>query len=112
MTTSSEARAVLVAAGSSERMGAAGERKPFLALTEASEPPRTVLDVVCSAFDAAASVAETVVVAHADDLAMAERVQAGAVGWSTYDRARADTRADGEAQMRAFWRHWAKAVTS
>ena len=47
-----------------------------------------------------------------DALAMAERVQAGAVGWSAYDRARGDTRADGEAQMRAFWRHWAKAVAS
>ena len=62
--------AVLVAAGSSERMGT-GERKPFLAIAG-----RTVLEHACAAFDAVAAVREIVLVVHADDLARAEELRA------------------------------------
>jgi 2-C-methyl-D-erythritol 4-phosphate cytidylyltransferase len=62
--------AVLVAAGSSERMGT-GERKPFLALAG-----RTVLEHACAAFDAVAAVREIVLVVHADDLARAAELRA------------------------------------
>ena len=57
------AAAVLVAAGSSTRMGAGGERKPFLPLGGA-----TVLELSCAAFAAVGSVAEMVVVGHPDDV--------------------------------------------
>jgi 2-C-methyl-D-erythritol 4-phosphate cytidylyltransferase/2-C-methyl-D-erythritol 2,4-cyclodiphosphate synthase len=60
------ALAVLVAAGSARRMGAAGPRKPFLDLAGA-----TVLERACAALSAAASVVEVVIVAHADDLELA-----------------------------------------
>ncbi len=52
---------VIVAAGTSTRMGA-GERKPFLELAG-----RTVLEHACAAFDAVAAVTAIVIVAHADD---------------------------------------------
>lgn len=69
---SSDAAAILVAAGSSSRMrvpgAAAGPRKPWLELAG-----RPLLAHVLGAFQAAPSVAEVVVVAHADDV---ERVRA------------------------------------
>jgi 2-C-methyl-D-erythritol 4-phosphate cytidylyltransferase len=56
--------AVIVAAGSSTRMGAAhGARKPLLPLAG-----RTVIEHACAAFDALPCVREIVVVAHADDV--------------------------------------------
>jgi len=61
------AAAVIVAAGSSTRMGS-GERKPLLLLRG-----RPVLEHACAAFDAAATVSEIIVVAHPDDLATIER---------------------------------------
>jgi len=55
--------AVLVAAGSSSRMGGGLGRKPFLVLEG-----RTVLEHACDAFDRSPSVVEIVVVGCADDL--------------------------------------------
>lgn len=60
------AAAVLVAAGSSTRMGA-GERKPFLRLAG-----RTILEHACAAFDACEAVHALVLVVHGDDV---ERVR-------------------------------------
>jgi 2-C-methyl-D-erythritol 4-phosphate cytidylyltransferase len=62
------AAAVIVAAGSSTRMGAGGAHKPLLALRG-----RPVLEHACAAFDAAATVKEVIVVAHPDDVALIER---------------------------------------
>lgn len=66
MTPTPPAAAVLVAAGSSTRMGA-GERKPFLRLAG-----RTVLEHACAAFDACSGVSAIVLVVHGDDV---ERVR-------------------------------------
>ncbi len=73
MTPSPTAAAVLVAAGSSTRMGASSVRKPFLELEG-----RTVLQHTCAAFDAAPSVVELVIVTHADDLERVQRLAAEA----------------------------------
>lgn len=62
------AAAVIVAAGSSTRMGAEGAHKPLLPLRG-----RPVLEHACAAFDAAATVGEVIVVAHPDDLSTIER---------------------------------------
>jgi 2-C-methyl-D-erythritol 4-phosphate cytidylyltransferase len=62
------AAAVIVAAGSSTRMGAGGARKPLMPLRG-----RPVLEHACSAFDAALTVSEIIVVAHPDDLPTIER---------------------------------------
>lgn len=62
---------MLVAAGSSTRMGARSERKPFLELDG-----RTVLQHAAEAFDRAPSVVELVLVVHADDLDRARRLAA------------------------------------
>jgi len=68
------AAAVIVAAGSSVRMGGAGgSRKPFLELGG-----RTVLELSCAAFQRATGLMELVVVAHEDDL---ERVR-GLIPWA------------------------------
>ncbi len=67
------AAAVIVAAGSSTRMGLGeGERKVFLDLEG-----RTVLERACEAFARSARVREIIIVAHADDCA---RVQAMSLG--------------------------------
>jgi 2-C-methyl-D-erythritol 4-phosphate cytidylyltransferase len=65
--------AVLVAAGSSTRMGPAtgGERKPFLELAG-----RTVLEHACAAFDTVPAVTALVIVAHAEDVERLERLSA------------------------------------
>jgi len=68
--TSLHVAAVLLAAGRSTRMGGE-ERKPFLELGGL-----TVLARCCEAFAAAPSVAETVVVASADDLSRVEAMVA------------------------------------
>jgi 2-C-methyl-D-erythritol 4-phosphate cytidylyltransferase len=78
---SATASVVIVAAGNASRMGAMSERKPFLLLDG-----RTVLEVACAAFDAAASVAELVIVAHPLDV---ERVQRMACESSALDKCRA-----------------------
>jgi 2-C-methyl-D-erythritol 4-phosphate cytidylyltransferase len=57
------AAAVVVAAGSSQRMGDAPARKPLIEIEG-----RSMLAHVCAAFDAAASIAEIVVVAHPEDV--------------------------------------------
>ena len=58
------AAAVIVAAGSSVRMGGAGgRRKPFLELGG-----RTVLELSCAAFQRASGVSELVIVAREEDL--------------------------------------------
>lgn len=62
------AAAVVVAAGSSARMGLApGERKPFIELAG-----RTVLEHACAALTAARGVTELVIVAREEDLARLE----------------------------------------
>jgi 2-C-methyl-D-erythritol 4-phosphate cytidylyltransferase len=61
---------VIVAAGSSERMGA-GERKPFLPLAG-----RTVIEHACAAFDAVPAVREIVVVVREDDRLRLEELRA------------------------------------
>ncbi|MCY2959342.1 MAG: 2-C-methyl-D-erythritol 4-phosphate cytidylyltransferase [Planctomycetota bacterium] len=74
--------ALIVAAGSSTRMGAgAGIRKPFLALGGL-----TVIEHACSAFDRVAAVTEIVVVGHADDL---DRLRALAASSSAMRKVRA-----------------------
>ncbi|MEW6072211.1 MAG: 2-C-methyl-D-erythritol 4-phosphate cytidylyltransferase [Planctomycetota bacterium] len=65
------ARAVIVAAGRSTRMGEGGVRKPFLDLDG-----RTLLEVGCAAFAAAQEVAEIVLVVHPSDRARAEALVA------------------------------------
>ncbi|MFT5052981.1 MAG: 2-C-methyl-D-erythritol 4-phosphate cytidylyltransferase [Chlamydiales bacterium] len=69
-STDAYASAVLLAAGSSTRMGLgrAGERKPFLKLAG-----RTLIEHAIATFAAAASVHQIVLVGHADDL---EAIQA------------------------------------
>jgi len=62
---------VLVAAGSSTRMGT-GERKPYLRLAG-----RTILEHACAAFDAVPAVSSIVVVARADDLERVEELSLG-----------------------------------
>ena len=66
-STPVHAAAVLVAAGSSTRMGGS-ERKPFLRLAG-----RTVLEHACAAFEAVEAVRELVLVARSEDL---ERIEA------------------------------------
>lgn len=71
MSSTYTAAAVLVAAGSSTRMGGGLVRKPFLEFAG-----RTVLQHTCAAFDAAPSVIELVIVTHADDLERVQRMAA------------------------------------
>ncbi len=83
--------ALVVAAGSSTRMGGASARKPFLALGA-----RTVLEHACAAFDATPAVREIVIVGHIEDL---DRIRALAASSSALRKVRAivaggDMRAD------------------
>lgn len=74
--------ALIVAAGSSTRMGGGPEtRKPFLVLAG-----RTVIEHACAAFDRVAAVHEIVLVGHADDL---ERLRALAASSSALRKVRA-----------------------
>jgi len=89
---------VVVAAGSSTRMGAA-VRKPFLLLAG-----RPMLEHACAALEAASTVREIVVVAHPGDV---ERVQRWCAERAAFDKVRAvveggATRAE-STRRGAFW---------
>lgn len=66
-TAPARAAAVIVAAGSSTRLGG-GKPKPFVELGGS-----TVLERTCAAFEAARSIAEIVLVARAEDVELLER---------------------------------------